>query len=397
MKEILINEDNNKIIEALLENGDLQEVYERDDIKAKLEGNIYCGIIRNILPGMQSAFVDINEKKNAFLHIKDILPKNNNKTENSLKECDIQSYIKPNMPILVQVKKDAENKKGARVSKHINLTGQFVVLMPEVDFIAISQKIENQEQRFKLREIAQKIIDKINNKNEKYGIIMRTASTCASEEQIEEDAKKLVNLWKKIVTKYKKEAENKRPIKIFDADTSLMKLITSVANIENVKIITNSKKIYDRIEEVSKDFKNTNIQMELKNDSLMQMYDLQSQIEKTKQRKIWLKCGGFITIDKTEALTAIDVNTGKFTGKKNNSKDENIVKVNKEATIEIVKQIRLRNISGIIIVDYIDMEKEEDRNDIIFLFQKEMKKDRSKIQLVGFTKLDLLELTRKKL
>lgn len=401
MKEILINEgDNSKITTALLENGNMVEVYEQEENSIDLEGNIYCGIIRNILPGMQSAFVDINEKKNAFIHIKDILPKESNKTGNKEKkfeECNIQEYIKPNMPILVQVKKNAENKKGARVSKHVNLTGKFTVLMPDVDFITISQKIEDKNEKLRLKKMAEKIMNIINCKNEKYGIIMRTASINAQENEIEEDIKELIKLWKNILIKYNSEENNKKPIKLYNGDTSLLRLITSIANMDKLKIITNSPKQYDEIKEEIKSFKKAHIQIELKNDSLMNMYNLQEQLEKIKERKVWLKCGGFITIDRTEALTAIDINSGKFTGKKNSSKDENIYKVNEEATIEIAKQLRLRNISGIIVIDYIDMENEEDRKRICELFKRELKKDRSKTQIVGFTKLDLLEMTRKKL
>lgn len=394
MKEILINEDeNNKITTALFENGNMLEVYEQDEDSINLEGNIYCGIVRNILPGMQSAFIDIDEKKNAFMHIKDIIPKGSNKSE----EYNIQDLVKANMPILVQVKKDAEHQKGARVSKHINLTGKFTVLMPDVDFITISRKIEDKEQEEKLKKIAERILKNINTKDEKYGVIMRTASVNAKETEIEEDIHNLIKLWKDILSKYNEQLKNKKPIKLYNGDTNLLKLITSVANIGKVKIVVNSKKIYDEIKDITKNFNNANLRTELKSGSLMDMYDMQGQLEKIKERKIWLKCGGFITIDKTEALTAIDINSGKFTGKKSNNKDENIYKVNEEATIEIAKQLRLRNISGIIVIDYIDMKSQEDRDLIYELFQKELKKDRSKTQIVGFTKLDLLEMTRKKL
>ena len=174
------------------------------------------------------------------------------------------------------------------------------------------------------------------------------------------------------------------------------KFLTGVLDTGIDKITINSKTSYQEIENYLKSIGKDEIKLEYK-ENLNNIYDIDSQIEKMERRKVWLDCGGFITIDKTEALTAIDVNSGKFTGKKNSSKENTVVKVNEEATIEIAKQLRLRNISGIIVIDYIDMENDQDRNEIIKLLEKEIKKDRSKTQIIGFTKLDLLEMTRKKM
>ena len=174
------------------------------------------------------------------------------------------------------------------------------------------------------------------------------------------------------------------------------KFLTGVLDTGIAKITINSKTSYQEIEKYLKSIGKDEIQLEYK-ENLNNIYDIDNQIEKMERRKVWLDCGGFITIDKTEALTAIDVNSGKFTGKKNSSKENTVVKVNEEATIEIAKQLRLRNISGIIVIDYIDMENDQDRNEIIKLLEKEIKKDRSKTQIIGFTKLDLLEMTRKKM
>lgn len=401
MKEIIINknEDSSSLI-ALFENGKLVEKYdEMQDTKA-FEGNIYCGIVKDILPGMQSAFIDIGENRNAFIHIKDVIPKVSNTTGNkdeNLEKYKIKDYLKTNTPVLVQIKKDEENKKGARVSKHISLTGRLCVLMIGVKFITVSQKIENNEERERLKELATEILsDKYD--NEEYGLILRTGAMYKDKEEIRQDVEKLIKLWKEIKKTYNNVSKENKPCLILKNYDVTSKFLTSVLETDIDRIIVNSEETYETIKEYLKSINKENVDLILNTtEDLIEIHDLKDQIEKMAERKIWLKCGGFITIDKTEALTAIDVNSGKFTGKKNSNKENTIVKVNKEATIELARQLRLRNISGIIVVDYIDMESEEDRQEIINLLTKELKKDRSKTQIMGFTKLDLLELTRKKI
>lgn len=401
MKEIIINQnkDNSRII-ALVENGRLIEKYDEKQEERILEGNIYCGIIKDILPGMQSAFIDIGENRNAFIHIKDVIPKVSNTTGNkdeNLGKYKIKDYLKPNTPLLIQIKKDEEDKKGARVSKHISLTGRLCVLMINVNFITISQKIEDSEERKRLKDLATEILSK-NNENEEYGLILRTGAMNKDKEEIRQDIEKLIKLWKEIEKSYNNVSKDNEPCLILKNYDVTSKFLTSVLETDIDRIIVNSEEMYDEIQEYLKNINKENVELILKNtEDLTQMYDLQEQIEKMSDRKIWLKCGGFITIDKTEALTAIDVNSGKFTGRKNSNKENTIVKVNKEATVEIAKQLRLRNISGIIVVDYIDMEDEKDRQEVIDLLTNELKKDRSKTQIMGFTKLDLLEMTRKKM
>lgn len=397
MKEIIISKnENSAYMVLLLEDGKIVEKYDESESNKILEGNIYCGIVKNVLPGMQSAFVDIGEDKNAFLHIKDVIPKVSNETgnkEEDFSKYKIKDYIKQGMPILVQIKKDEEAQKGARISTHISLTGRFCVLMVDVNFITISQKIENSEERKRLRKIAAEILNK---QEEKFGVIIRTASERKKKEEIEEDLEKLIALWNQIKESYDTAKKQKVPQLICQNYDVVSKFLTGVLDTGIDKITFNSKTSYQEIENYLKSIGKDEIKLEYK-ENLNNIYDIDSQIEKMERRKVWLDCGGFITIDKTEALTAIDVNSGKFTGKKNSSKENTVVKVNEEATIEIAKQLRLRNISGIIVIDYIDMENDQDRNEIIKLLEKEIKKDRSKTQIIGFTKLDLLEMTRKKM
>lgn len=391
MGEILINCDNKKKTIAIIENGVLVEKYEETPISKRIEENIYLGKITDILPGMQAAFVDIGEGTNAFLHIKDILPKVSNETGNKEEEYskyNIKSFIKVGMPILVQVKKDKTEKKGARVSTHLNIAGRYTVLMPNLNFVTVSQKIEDKQEVERLKQI----IEKINTEN--HGIIVRTAAIEKTEEVISQDINNLISLYKKIKNSYEQllKSHEVKPQIIYENGGIINKILIDLIDKSINKIIVNSQCEFDYVYKILSNM-NVNESILQIHDSVLQMYDLNNQMEKIKNRKVWLKCGGFITIDKTEALTAIDVNTGKFTG--NGNLEQTVLKVNKEATTEIAKQLKLRDIGGIIIIDYIDMEDKQHEEMIIELLNKELKKDRAKTQVIGFSKLHLVEMTRK--
>ena len=395
MREILVNvdEQNNKTI-VVVENGKLIEKYQENYGEERLEGNIYLGKVENVLLGMQAAFVDIGKEKNTFIHIRDIIPKASNETGNKnepLNKHNIKNYIKTGMPILVQIKKDATSKKGARVSTHINLSGRYAVLMPNSDFITISKKIEKETEKNRLLKIVKEIVP------QNYGIIIRTSAKEKSEEEIKRDINNLIITWQEIVNKYEKAKKRTTftPQLIYKNQGIIEKLIIDLIDQDLSIVIVNDENTYENIKKVlEKIALETDVKVELKKEkNILNIYEIQEQLEKANNRKIWLKCGGFITIDKTEALTAIDVNSGKYVGTKDLEKT--IFTVNKEATIEITKQIRLRDIGGIIIIDYIDMENKEDKAKILEILEENLKKDRSKTQVIGFTPLDLLEMTRK--
>ena len=391
MQELIVVQKQDIKEISILEDGILKEYYKEKEEKKRLEGNIYIGKVTDVLIGMQAAFVDIGTEKNAFLHIRDILPKKSNVTGNKEEELEnykIKDYIKPNQKVLVQVKKDSNNIKGARVSTNIQIAGRFVVILPENDFITVSQKIENEEERNRLISIVESV-----KKDKKIGIIIRTAAEGKEESKIKKDIentlKELENIQKEFLS-----SDDKVPKIIKKSDTILEKILLDIADNKLEKIYTNSKELQKEIEQILKRLQeDVTIKVELVEEGLENKYDLNSQIEKISNRKIWLKCGGFITIDKTEALTAIDVNSGKFTGKENIEKTA--LKVNKEASIEIAKQLRLRDIGGIIIIDYIDMNEESSKEEIIELLKENLKTDRAKTQVMEFTKLSLLEITRK--
>ena len=389
MLELIINKNKENKIITLVENGKLLEVYEENNQDSRNEGNIYIGVVKDIVKGMQSAFVDIGTEKNSLIHLKDILPKIDQKKETKdFSKIDIKDVVKPNDKLMVQIKKDSNEKKGARVSTHINLPSKYIVLMPNTDIITISQKIESQKEQDRLFKIVKA------NLPQNMGAIIRTSAQDKSEEDIIKDVKHSINKWNTIL-KTKNKLEPQAPQKIYESQTIEEKIIVDTFNKNLKKIILNDKKEYKKMVELQKendDYNQIEIALEEK-ENILQIYDLEKQIAKTKERKVWLNCGGFITIDKTEALTAIDVNTGKYTGSK--SLEETVYKVNKEATTEIAKQLKLRDIGGIIIIDYIDMNSEANKQKIEELLKEELKKDRAKTQVEGFTKLDLMELTRK--
>ena len=391
MLEILINKEDDKKNIALLEDGRLLEYYMEEENSNRNEGNIYVGVVKNVIKGMQAAFVDIGTEKNSFIHLKDILDKIDEKNLENITtnndKINISDVIKEGQRLLVQVKKDSNLQKGARVSTHINLPSKYIALMPNTDIITVSQKIEDKKEQERLIKLVKE------NLNPENGAIIRT-SAAGKNQEIIEDIKNVEKRWKEIQAKF----ENNKAIKpklIAKANGIFEKMIIDLPEKSVQKITLNSKEEYNNIMQFNKMnnyLSGTDIVLK-ENEDILDIYDVKKEVSKLENRKIWLKCGGFITIDKTEALTAIDVNTGKYTG--NKSVEDTVFKVNKEATVEIAKQLRLRDIGGIIIIDYIDMKNEKNKEEIQTLLEEKLKLDRTKTQVEGFTKLDLMELTRK--
>ena len=380
-KELVICNYNDKKLIALLEDEELVERYEEDENDKSIEGNIYVGKVQNILTGLQSAFVNIGEKKNAFIHVKDILPKVDITKEDVLETKPINELVKPGEPLIVEVKKEAIDKKGPRLSTHITLTSRFVVFMPNATFVTVSQKIEDENERDRLKKIVEKYLP------ENTGAIIRTVAENHSEEDLKEDLLKTIDKWKNIQGKQ----IDKIPQKIYDKGGVLKKTIVDLVDSNLDRIVLENESDKESIQEILDEI-NSDVKVEIDSE-IVAKYKIIKQIEDSKNVKVWLKSGAFITIEKTEALVAIDVNSGKFIGKKD--VEETITAVNIEAAKEISKQIRLRDISGIIIIDFIDMKQEKSKQAVINEIIRESKKDRSKIQVEEFTKLNLMEITRK--
>lgn len=381
MKELVICNLNNRKIIALIEDEELVEEYEEDENNKSIEGNIYIGKVQNVLAGLQSAFVNIGEKKNAFIHVKDIVPKIDITKNEKKPEKPINELIKPGDPIIVEVKKEAVDKKGPRLSNHISITSRFIVFMPNTDFITLSQKIEDETERERLKTIVKKYLP------ENTGAIIRTVAENCNEEDLKKDIQKTVGKWKELQSK----KIEKYPQKIYDKGGVLKKTIVDLVDSNLDKIVVENKENFELVENILEEIE-ANIKLEI-DEEIINKYSLSKQLKALENNKIWLKNGAFITIDKTEALVAIDVNSGKFIGKKD--VEETIKEVNLEAAREISKQIRLRDISGIIIIDFIDMHIEENKQAVINEIIKCSKKDRSRVQVEEFTKLNLMEITRK--
>ena len=385
MLELIINK--NKDIETicLVENGKLVEKYENNEetMKNRLEGNIYAGKVADIVPGMQSAFVDYGDSRKGLLHLKDAIPQVDEKSvkkEKSNKK--ISELLKQNQKILIQIKKDSNERKGAKISTHISIPSRYIVFMPNTEIITISQKIEDEKRKNELLDLVRSNISRGN------GAIIRTSAFDVSNEEIKKDIGRCEKKWKEILNEY----EKSNPTELLYKSESVQAKILMDLKVD--KVITNDQQEFESFKQLIKFEGIKGVKLEYSpSKDLLVMYDLSNQIKKSKDRKVWLNCGGFITIDKTEALTAIDVNTGKFTGK--SDLESTIFKVNKEATIEIAKQLRLHDIGGIVIIDYIDMHIPENNEKIENLLKEELKKDRAKTQVEGFTKLNLMELTRK--
>ncbi len=388
MREIILNvdKDNKKTI-IFSENGKLIEKYEEDN-QNRIEGNIYIGKVTDVLPGMQAAFIDIGEEKNAFIHLKDILPKKDITDENNKNDelGSISKYIKQGDILEVQIKRDATSKKGPKVSKHISLPSRFIVFMPEVSFVTVSQKIEDEDEKKRLVEIVKQLLPK------NAGAIIRTSAEGKTKEELESDIKSVINQYNEIKEKTKN--AKRIPSLIYSGNNIIKNFLTDIIDQNIDRILINNLCIYEEVKTFLQNSNFKDVKIEYKeNEDLLNLYNLKDEILKLQERKIWLKCGGFITIDKTEALVAIDVNSGKYTGKKD--LEQTVFKVNKEASIEIAKQLKLRDIGGIIIIDYIDMDNDKDREEITQILKESLKQDRSKTQVIGFTKLNLLEMTRK--
>lgn len=386
MSELIINKENSEkaVKIAIIENGKISEMCVQNGENDSTIGNIYVGIVENVVDGMQAAFVNIGIEKNAFLSVKDALPKVDVAKEELNIDKKMSEILKVGDKLLVQVRKEPSDKKGARVSTHITLPGNYIVLMPETKIITVSQKIEPAQEIERLKKIAKETLP------ENFGVIIRTDAENVDEETIKNDINEVLEKWYAI--KKESEAKEREGIVYNDHDI-VQKVLRDMVNKHTEKIFVNDVEIYENLKSIPTK-KVDSIEF-VDASSIFEKFGLVTELENVENRKSWLKCGGYIAIDKTEALTAIDVNSGKYTG--SNNLEQTALSVNIEAAIEIMRQLRLKDIGGIIIIDYIDLENKNDQGKVIETMKKEALKDRSRIDIKGYTKLNLVELTRKKL
>lgn len=378
---------------ALLEDNELAEIYIERPGSERMIGNIYRGKVSSVLPGMQAAFVDIGYEKNAFLYAGDVIAKKeyseeDEEPEQELRCCNIGQLLSEGQELTVQVIKEPIGSKGPRVTTNITLPGRHLVLLPDADYTGVSRRIENEVERTKLKKIAESL------KPKGIGLIVRTASEGKEEEDFIEDLNFLLKLWESI-----RQKEQSGPVpRCIHKDLSLVyRAVRDLFTKQIDKFIINDKhqytKVLEIVEMLSPSLK-CRVEYFSKSYDMFEYYQLETKIAKALSRKVWFKCGGYLVIDKTEALTVIDVNTGKFVG--GNNLEDTVLKVNLEATAEIAKQVRLRDIGGIIIIDFIDMHEQEHQQMVLDALKLALKKDRTKTTVVGMTGLGLIEMTRKK-
>ena len=391
IKDILIETNSGQTRLALLEDGELSEYYVERKGQEKLAGNIYLGRAANILPGMQAAFVDIGLDKNAFLHAGDILVDRCDREmlQDRLSSQSIKKILKPGQELLVQVVKEPGGAKGPRISSYVTLPGRLAVLLPTVEYTGISRRIEDEEERIRLRNMADSM------RPEGMGLIVRTAACGVDEQEFRQDIEYLVRLWNSI---RQRAAYSTAPALIHRDESLVYRSIRDMLSSEVRALYVDHEEQFLSAREtagmLSPELQERVIRYQ-DDQPLFDKYRVDSHLSKAFSRRVWLKSGGYLVIDHTEALTVIDVNTGKFVG--STSLSETIVKLNCEAAHEIVRQLRLRDVGGIIIIDFIDMDSEEDQAKLLALLRQLLKKDRTKTNLVGLTGLGLVELTRKKL
>jgi ribonuclease G len=392
--EIIINDSLEETRVALLETNQLAELYIERKKDTSLVGNIYKGKVVKILPGMQSAFVDIGLEKAAFLHVADVF----SSLDYSIFGEDIDESIPLHLPIedllqegqaiQVQVSKDPIGTKGARVTSYITLPGRHLVLMPGVEHIGISRRIADENERTRLKEIINEV------KPPNVGFIIRTACEGSTVEEIKKDIDFLMLMWDNIDSK--KDKINSPNLLYSDLDLAL-RSVRDLLGHEVSKLIIDSEGEYNKLVEfINTYFPKLGSKVELYDgdEPIFDVYGIELEIPKALGKRVWLKSGGYIVIDQTEALTAIDVNTGKYVGKA--TLEDTLLKTNLEAVKEIAYQIRLRNLGGIIIIDFIDMEKEENRNKLFTAFQDAMSRDRVKSTILQVSELGLIQMTRKR-
>jgi len=389
-KQIIINSGLREKRAAILVDNSLDDILFARDTYDQIVRNIYKARIMDVLPGMQAAFVDIGIEKNAFLHISDAFPLLN---EDQLqkwhnRKLGIQHVLKPGQEIMVQVVKEPIGTKGPKVTCKVTLPGRYFVLLLFEDKIGISRRIDEDVERRRLKKIANGL------RNNGRGLIVRTNAYQKNKIVLNNDYDYLINLWSNIRKNY---AKSKAPALVYK-DVELINLIVRDYLAEDVdKVVIDSKKDYDKLlqlaDKIVPDLKNR-IYHYNKKRSIFVTYGIEDKMDKSLKRKVWLNSGGYINFDTTEALVAIDVNTGKYIGKKN--LQQTVFKTNMEAAREIARQLRLRDIGGIIIIDFIDMNLKKHQEEVLACLRDELDHDRTKTAVLGLTRLGLVEMTRKK-
>lgn len=413
-RKLVINVTEPETRVALLEDGTMTELMIERREAANIAGNVYKGKVCRVLPGMQAAFLDVGLHQSAFIHVNDLDTANYNEDQTIFSEpmaaaamslpdaegCGgeekdmaghraIEDIIREGEEILVQVAKSPLGSKGARVTSNISLPGRFLVLMPNSDRVGVSRRIEDEKERERLKEMVLSL------SQARMGYIVRTAAEGVGAEKLAYEMGFLKNLWENIQIKFKTSAA---PALLHKELNVSLRAVRDLLTHEADKVIIDSRDAYESVmgflEGIMPGLKSS-VELYEGNEPIFDAYNLMGDISRALNRKVWLKSGGYIVLEHTEALMAIDVNTGRYVGKHN--LEETILKTNLEAVKEIAYQIRLRDIGGIIIIDFIDMEKKANQEKVFNALKEEMKKDKSKTHLLPISEMGLVQMTRKRI
>ncbi len=367
---------------AVLEEGDIVEHYVTRHDDRSIAGNVYLGKVQNVLPGMEASFVDIGESRNGVLYAGEV----GIAGEEGDEVPRIETVLKSGQPILVQVTKDPMRAKGARLTALVSIAGRHLVLVPHAKSVGVSRRLSDAE-RSRLRDFAQAM------RPDDHGLIVRTAAEGASQDDLERDLQRLLETWTEIE---KRSKGAKAPTLLYSEPELELRVIRDLFNKEVSRCIVDESdleyKLRSYIRTTTPDLDS---RLELFEGQLpiFEEYRVQEQIRKSLDRKVWLPSGGHLVIDRTEAMTVIDVNTGKFVGK--SSLEETVFRTNKEAAIEVSRQLRLRDIGGIIVIDFIDMEDQSNRDELLKTFRRALDTDRTRTQVFDISSLGLVQMTRK--
>jgi ribonuclease G len=389
-EEILVNVTPQETRVAVVENGVLQEVLIERTRCRGLVGNIYKGVVSRVLPGMQAAFVDVGLERAAFLHVTDIMSSNDDSGVEARRDEGITRLLREGQVLLVQVIKDPLGTKGARLTTHITIPSRYLVFMPEAGNIGVSQKIESEEERQRVKDIVQGTLEE----HEPHGYIVRTAAEGVSADALRADMRFLRKLWESV---HASEATAGAGSVVYEDLPLVRRVLRDLVGTEVEKVRIDSRETFETVSKFAEQFVPEILdQLEYYPGErpVFDLYAVEDEIQKALERKVQLKSGGYLIIDQTEAMTTIDVNTGAYVGHRN--LEETIFKTNLEAAQAIARQLRLRNLGGIIIIDFIDMSDEEHKRQVLRALEKSLERDHAKSHISEVSSLGLVEMTRKR-
>ncbi|MCG7390900.1 MULTISPECIES: ribonuclease G [Pantoea] len=389
--ELLVNVTPSETRVAYIDGGILQEIHIEREARRGIVGNIYKGRVSRVLPGMQAAFVDIGLEKAAFLHASDIMPHTECVAGDEKKNFivrDIAELVRQGQDLMVQVVKDPLGTKGARLTTDITLPSRYLVFMPGASHVGVSQRIESESERERLKAVVADYCDDLG------GFIIRTAAEGIGEEELAQDAAFLKRLWTKVTERKKR---NQTRCLLYGELALAQRILRDFAGAALDRIRVDSRLTCELLVEFTREYipeMADKLELYSGKQPIFDLFDVENEIQRSLDRKVELKSGGYLIIDQTEAMTTIDINTGAFVGHRN--LDETIFNTNVEATQAIARQLRLRNLGGIIIIDFIDMSNEEHRRRVLHSLESALSKDRVKTGIHGFSALGLVEMTRKR-